>query len=247
MRGAGYSLTRRRFVRGAGLVGLGLLAGCGIGMLRAQPPARVARIAFVWPDSRSSVDDRFLQAFGDALGELGYVQGQNVSFEVRHLDGMLERAPAVVAELISLPVDVIVTPGAPVTQLVKDATSTVPIIFTQSNDPVAAGLVQSLSRPGGNVTGISNMAVQLSAKRLQLLKETIPSASLVGVFWSRREPGSGQAWEAMVGAAPALGVRLLSLGLESAAEFDRVAELADAERPDAIVVAPGGLVNGALG
>ena len=174
--------SRRQVVQGAGAVGLGLLAGCGRLPGLAQP--RVPRIGVLsaWSSTAVSSPSGPWAAFRQALRDLGYVEGQNIAIEWRALEGDLERLAPLAVELARLPVDVIVTQGAPGVAASKQATSTIPIVIAEAADPVELGLVASLARPGGNVTGLSHIGRQLAGKRLELLKETAPGASLVGVL-----------------------------------------------------------------
>jgi putative tryptophan/tyrosine transport system substrate-binding protein len=147
----------------------------------AQQPKKVARIGFLFNTSPSAQLARE-EAFREGLRELGYVEGQNIIIDVRHSEGRLDRLLAVVAELVNLKVDVIVTSGPTVTRAAKDATTTIPIVFAQESDPVALGFVASLARPGGNITGLSTLGPELSGKRLELLKEVDPRLSRVAVL-----------------------------------------------------------------
>ena len=123
-----------------------------------------------------------IEAFRQGLRELGYVEGKNIVIEYRYAEGNLDRLPALAAELVRLKVDVIVTGGGPNTRAAKEATNTIPIVMAQDGDPVANGFVTSLARPGGNITGLSNLAPELMGKQLELLKEIIPKLSRVAVL-----------------------------------------------------------------
>src|ERR1700687_4775458 len=152
----------------------------------AQQAAKVARIGYLSPNLASSphLRDAFLQG----LRDLGYVEGRNVVIEYRDAEGKIERLPALATELVALKVDVIVTGGGTPTALAaKQATKTLPIVFTSATDPVTDELVASLARPGGNLTGLSNLAPELVGKCLEQIKETVPQVSLVAVLW---QPGS---------------------------------------------------------
>jgi len=128
------------------------------------------------------------------LRDLGHVEGKNVAFEYRFADDKLDRLPALADELVRLKVDVLLTPGTPGALALKEATLTIPIVFLDVTDPVAAGLVHSLARPGGNITGFSSIEAVLAGKRLELLKETASKLSRVAVLWDPRNPGSTQEW-----------------------------------------------------
>jgi putative ABC transport system substrate-binding protein len=168
---------RRIFLqRGLALAGLGLLPGCGVVPLPAQPGSdgpRVPRVGYLTLASTSPAE---LEAFRDGMRELGYVEGQNIAIEVRRAES--GQSSTLAAELVALPVDLIVTTGASGdTQAALDATSNIPIVFAASPDPIRAGYVVSLARPGGNLTGLSTLAPQASGKRLQLLRELVPGIS----------------------------------------------------------------------
>src|SRR4029077_2506370 len=129
-----------------------------------------------------------IEAFRQGLRELGYVEGKNIVVEYRDAEGKQDRLPALAAELVRLKVDVIVTPGTLPTRVTKEATSTIPIVMAQVGDPVGSGFVASLARPGGNITGLSSLAPELSGKRLELLKEIVPKLSRVAVFGTSTRP-----------------------------------------------------------
>jgi putative tryptophan/tyrosine transport system substrate-binding protein len=135
----------------------------------AQQSAKVHRIGYLTADSRSAHADVRAEAFREGLRELGYVEGRNIVIEWRQAEGKRDRLPALAAELVRLKVDVIVTGGPTATRPVKAATTTIPIVMTQDSDPVGNGFIASLARPGGNITGLSNLAQEISGKRLELL------------------------------------------------------------------------------
>ena len=173
--------TRRQLVQGAGAVGLALLAGCGRLPGQAQPMARVPRIGFLSAGLPSASMDR-VEAFRQALRALGYVEGENVVIEYRYAEGKLDRVSELAAELVRLPVDVILA-GAPTpTRAAKEATSTMPIVMAYETDPVGNGFIASLARPGGNITGLSSLAPGISGKQLELLQAIIPGLSRVAVL-----------------------------------------------------------------
>jgi putative ABC transport system substrate-binding protein len=147
----------------------------------AQHPAKIPRIGFLSATSSSTISDR-TEAFRQGLRELGYVEGKNIVIDWRYAEGKLDRLPALAAELVGLKVDVIVTGGSGATRPAKQATTTIPIVMTQDSDPVASGFVASLARPGGNITGLSTLAPEISGKRLELLKEIVPKLSRVAVI-----------------------------------------------------------------
>src|SRR2546426_4268246 len=145
-------------------------------MADAQGPAKLPRIGFLASRSPSSFSSE-TEAFRRGLRELGYVEGQNIGIEYRYAEGKTDRFADLATELVQLKVDVIVTSSTPGVLAVKKASSTIPIVFAAVNDPVASGLVASLARPGGNVTGLTNLSPDLGGKRLELLKETFPKVT----------------------------------------------------------------------
>jgi putative ABC transport system substrate-binding protein len=148
------------------------------------------------------------EALRQGLRELGYVEGKTIVIEWRSAEGKLDRLPALVAELVRLKVDVIVTSGPLPTRVTKDATSTIPIVMAQVNDPVGNGFVASLARPGGNITGLSTLAPEISGKQLELLKEILPSLSRAAIFGTSTQPGNSRALREVELAAGALAVKL---------------------------------------
>ena len=178
----------------------------------AQQVAKVPRIGFLTAISAGSMSAR-MEAFQKGLHELGYVEGENIFIEYRYAEGKLDRLPAFAAELVRLKVDVIVTAGASGTGPAKEATTTIPIVMAQDGDPVATGVVASLARPGGNITGVSTLAPGLSGKRLELLTEIIPKLSRVAVLATSTQPNYAQLVKEMELAAKAFGVKLQNLDL----------------------------------
>jgi len=161
----------------SGLLGAPLAAG-------AQQAAKVPRIGFL--AGNLAATPRLREAFGQGLRDLGYVEGRNVVIEYRDAEGKFERLPALAAELVALKVDVIVAGGTPQALAAKQATRTVPIVFAAAGDPVTSGLVTSLARPGGNVTGLTGLGPELVGKGLERLKQAVPGVSRVAVLW---QPG----------------------------------------------------------
>jgi putative ABC transport system substrate-binding protein len=186
-------------------------------LAEAQHPGKPAKIG--WLGSRSaSAPAREL--FRRELHSLGYVEGKNIAIEYRYAEGRLEQLPTLADELIRLKVDVLLTPSTPAARAAKNATSKIPIVFYSGSDPVAAGLVDSLARPGGNITGFTTMMTVLAGKRLELLKETISKLSRVAVLWNPQDPLSVQQWEESQLAARELGLQLHSMEVSSADQFD---------------------------
>ena len=211
----------RWLVLGAGRLALALvlLAGCTILPARGQPPAKPARIGVLTPGSPGP--SLYVDAFREGLREQGYLEGQNLRVEYRYAEGRLERFPALAAELVALPVDaILVMGGAPEVAAVKELTATIPIVFVAAGDPVRSGLVASLARPGGNVTGLSTVAVELGGKRLELLKETAPQMTRVAVLWNAANATKAQEFAEAQAAAPTLGLQVLSLEVRAPDELE---------------------------
>jgi len=175
------------------------------------------------------------------LRTLGYIEGKNITFEHRSAENKLDRLPALADELVRLKVDVLVTAGTPEALALKSATKTIPIVFHAVTDPVAAGLVASLARPGGNITGLSDIAAVLAGKRLELLKEAIPKLSRVAVLWNPQDASSAQQWKESQAAARELGLQLHSMGVSSVGQFESAFKETTKARSDALAVVAHGL------
>ena len=174
-------VRRRRLLRrGLCLAGMGLLAACGP-PLRIEPPTTVPRIGFLGATSLAAEAAR-IEAFRQGLRDLGYVEGQTLAIEWRWAEGQFDRLPSLAAELAELPLQVVVTGGPRGTRVARDVITMIPLVTAQDSDPVGTGLVASLARPGGNITGLTSLSAELNTKRLELLKETVPGLSRVNVF-----------------------------------------------------------------
>jgi putative ABC transport system substrate-binding protein len=206
------------------------------GAARAQAPARVRRIGFLSPASRSDAAP-WHQAFRLGLRDLGWIEGKNVSIEYRYSEGRSNRIPDLTADLARLKVDVIVASSLTDAAAAQKATATIPIVMAAGGDPVAGGLAESLARPGGNVTGLSQMAPELGGKRLELLAEMVPKLSRVAVFWNPQSIGSQLSWKEIQLPARQLGVQLHSLEVRSPNDLDQAFEDATRARADALFVA----------
>jgi len=176
------------------------------------------------------------ELFGRELRELGYVEGKNIAIEYRSAEGKLDRLPAVADELVRLKVDVLLTSSTSGALALKNATRTIPIVFYSAGDPVAAGLIDSLARPGGNITGFTDISAALAGKRLELLKETIPKLSRVGVLWNPRDPGPAQQWKESQVPARELGLQLHSMEVSSADKYQDAFKDATKARIGALAV-----------
>ena len=166
----------------------------------AQQPTRTPRVAYLTGTPLSAMTDR-TEAFRQGLRELGHVEGKNIVIEWRSPEGKPDRMPTLAAELVRLKVDVIVTAGGGATRSAKEATSIIPIVMAQDEDPVGNGFVASLARPGGNITGLSQLSPELRGKRLEILKEVVPRLSRVTVMGTSTSPGRAQAIKEIEAAA----------------------------------------------
>jgi len=202
----------------------------------AQQAAKIARIGYLTTNMAAGP---VLEAFRQGLRDLGYVEGRNLVIEYRAAEGKSERLPALAAELVALKVDVIVAPTTPAALAAKQATRTIPIVFSFAPDPVASGLVTSLARPGGNVTGLSVLGPELVGKRLELLTQAVPGVSRVAFLWQPgaldERQGKDILKEAEV-AARALGVRLQFVEARGPADFDSAFSEMTRARADALTV-----------
>jgi putative tryptophan/tyrosine transport system substrate-binding protein len=210
----------------------------------AQQPTKVPRIGYLTNTSLSGNAAR-TEAFRQGLRELGYVEGKNIVIEWRYLEGKPDRLLSLAAELVRLKVDIIVTAGPLATRAAKEGTSTIPVVMAQDPDPVGNGFVASLARPGGNITGLSRLAPELSGKRLELLKEIIPKLSRVAVFGTSTQPGSAQMIREVELAAKAFGVKLQYLDLLSPKDIETAFREAGKGRADGVLMLVAGGVAGA--
>ena len=186
-------------------------------MTQAQQHAKVPKIGWLGARPASTGAQVII---GQELRELGYVEGKNIAFEYRYADNKLDRLPVLADELVRLKVDVLLTPSTAEALAAKNATKTIPIVFLGGGDPVVDGLVDSLARPGGNITGVTNIAPVLVGKRLELLKDTIPKLSRVAVLWDPHGPSSVQQWKESQLPARELGLQLHSMEIRSANDFE---------------------------
>jgi len=212
------------------LLALALLALPSIA--RAQAPPRVARVGVLVFSTPAA--DPSVPVLRDALRELGWIEGRNLTLEYRFADGQADRLPEQAAELVALKPDLVYALGGDVAPFAKRATSTIPIVAVVSNDPVEAGLVASLARPGGNVTGLTFLLSDLAAKRVQILREIAPKVSVVGILWNPDHPDPD--FKESLGAGAALGVRIVSLRVRRPEDFDAAFQTALREHTDALIV-----------
>ena len=205
-----------------------------------QPQKKIPRIGYLGLDSRTNTFRA--DAFRQGLRQLGYAEGKDLVIESRSADGKLDRLNELATELVRLKVDVIVTRGPVPTGAAKAATATIPIVMTQDPDPVGNGYVASLARPGGNITGLSNLAPETSGKQLELLKETVPKLSRVAVLRSSTIPGQALGLREIGLAAGPLGVQLQFLDVLGPKDIDTAFRAASNQHPEAFIVFGGGIL-----
>jgi putative tryptophan/tyrosine transport system substrate-binding protein len=202
---------------------------------QTQQPTKVPRIGFLIASSPSPVAAR-LEAFRQGLRELGYVEGKSIVIDYRWAEGKVDRMPDLAAQLIGLKVDIILSTGSQSTRAGKEATSTIPIVMGFDSDPVGNGFVASLSRPGGNITGLSTLAPEISGKQLELLKESVPGLSRVAVFGTSTQPGNAQALKEIELAAGTLGTKFQFLDVVGPQDTEAAFRAAGKGRADAVLV-----------
>jgi putative tryptophan/tyrosine transport system substrate-binding protein len=206
-----------------------------IHLAEAQTPKKVPLLGYLSARSSSSESTR-IEAFRQGLRELGYVEGKNIIIEYRFAEGNFERLPDLAAELIRLNVEVIVAPGVPSTRAAKQVTTKIPIVMAGGGDPVSTGLVASFARPGGNITGSSDLTVDSITKRLELLKEVVPKASRVAVLLNPANPTNPLQLKETEAVAPALGVTIVPLEIKGAEDFDQAFAAMGKKRVAALLV-----------
>ena len=213
---------------------------CGA-VVQAQP-AKVVRIGFLGPTSAASNVGR-MEALRAGLRDLGYLEGKNLVIESRWAEGKFDRLPELAAELVRLNVDVILTAGTPGIRAAKNATTTIPVVMVTSGDPVGFGFVASLARPGGNITGSSTFSPELSAKRLELLKETLPRTQLVAVLFNPDNSINDRNLPAMEQTAKLLKIRLQRFEVRGAEEFKNAFSEMTKQRADAVALPEDDFLN----
>ncbi len=236
---------RGRSIENPKSVGLALIALALVvagAVAQAQQPKNIPRIGYLTSVSPATDSGR-REAFRQGLRELGYVEGKNIAIENRYAEGEFHRLPDLAGELVGLKVDVIVVSSMPGVLAAKNATQIIPIIMTNVGDPVGEGVVASLARPGGNVTGLTGVAPDLSGKRLELLKETIPRLSRVGVLWDPRTHAISVLFKETQGAARPLDVQLQSLEVRQPEDFESAFKAAIEGRTDAVAVLQSGFIT----
>jgi putative tryptophan/tyrosine transport system substrate-binding protein len=219
-------------------LGVGLVLA-SVHFIEAQQQAKVAKIGWLGPGTDQS-NNRFEQ-FRREFHKLGYVDGKNVSFESRYFGNEFDQLPALAEELVGLKVDVIVTRGTPEALALKKATKTIPVVFYSVTDPIGAGLVDSLARPGGNITGFTTIEAVLAGKRLELLKETVPKLARVAVLWNPQDRSSVQQWKESQSPARELGLQLHSIEVSSSDKYESAFKMALNAGSTALAVIAGSL------
>jgi putative ABC transport system substrate-binding protein len=201
---------------------------------QAQAPGKVPRVGYVFARV-SSADQRLWDAARQGLRELGYVEGQNITLEVRWAEGRTERLPELVAELVRSKVDVLVVATTPAALAAKNATRTIPVVFVAVGEAVEGGLVASLARPGGNLTGLTLLNTEVSAKRLELLKEILPRISRVAVLTNPGNPIHTMFWRQTLTAARTLGLQLQPIQVRAPEDFEEAFQTATSGHADALL------------
>ena len=229
--------VRRQNLKWAGVVVILVLVLGWVRMAAAEQPTKIPRIAFLGTASASVVATR-VEAFREGLRELGYVEGKNIVMEYRFGEGKSNEVTTLAVELARSKVDVIVTAGSAGTRSAKEATVTIPIVMGNEGDPVASGFVASLARPGGNITGMSNLSPEISGKQLEILKDIVPKLSRVATLGNLTIPGNSQALKEIELASRVLGVQVQYLEVKSSADFEVAFRSASKGRADAVIALP---------
>ena len=210
----------------------------------AQQPAKIPSIGYLSTNATPGGAGTRVETFRQALQDLGYIEGKNIHIEFRYIEGQQDRVPGLVAELVQLKVNVLIVRTLTSIRAAKQATTTIPIVMMTSGDPVVEGVIDSLARPGGNITGLTNFTRELNGKRLELLKEVVPGISRVGVLWDPRGPGPAIAFKEYEAAARALKIRLQSLELPDAnPDFKAAFQSAAKGRAGALITIGSSVMN----
>jgi putative tryptophan/tyrosine transport system substrate-binding protein len=222
-------MRRREFI--TVLAGAAVMLPCTA--LAQKPGAKIWRLGILQP---GAPPEPLVDSLRERLNELGYSEGQNIAYEYRWAEGKLQRLTELAKELVDLKVDVITTLSTPAAIAAQKATQTIPIVFTGVGDPVGSGVVSSLSRPAGNITGISILATELTGKRLELLEEIVPSASPVAMFWNDTNPGMVLRAHEAQNDADKMGLNLQSIGVHDLISFDTAFAAINSGRFNALLV-----------
>jgi putative tryptophan/tyrosine transport system substrate-binding protein len=226
----GPAIPRRAF-----LAAIALTALTGPRDAGAQPTGKIRRVGFLG-NSTAALEANLVVPFREGLRERGYVEGRDLTIEYRWAEGQYDRLPALIAELVALKVDIIVTAGTPAALAVKRATTTIPLVMVAVGDPVGTGLVESLARPGGNLTGLVSIAPDLEGKRLELLTEIVPRLSSVAFLMNPANPFHATSEKQALGAAKALHLKVAFFPVRAEGEFDRGFQAIVARRSGALIM-----------
>jgi len=216
------------------------LVGC-VAPAEAQQPKKVARICHL--GTTVTATEISMKPFRERLRELGYVEGQNVIIDYRYFEGKVERLPDLAAEFVRLNCDVILTSGSEAPEAAKNATKSVPVVMAFGADAVKLGIVADLARPGGNITGLTNIGAELYGKRLELLKETVPKLSRAAFLWSPTNPNAADELKEVETVARFLRVEVQSLAVKGPDDFEGAFQAATKKRAQALMVGGGGFLN----
>jgi putative ABC transport system substrate-binding protein len=236
-------MKRREALRNISTLVAVMATRLGYGAIaEAQQPAKVFKIGWLTTTSSQSQLTRS-ENYKKSLRALGYIEGKNIFIEYRFAEGKPDRLPVLADELVRLKVDLIVAISTTAALAAKNATKTIPIVFTSGGDPVTVGLIDSLAHPGGNLTGFSTISAELAGKRLELLKETVPKLSRVAVLWEPRSVASAQEWKESLHPARELGLQLHSMEVSSADQLESAFKEAIKARSAALAVTNSGIGN----
>jgi putative ABC transport system substrate-binding protein len=225
--------------KSVGIVALAVTFSTGGAAAQAQQPKKLARICYL--GNTVSATAEMIKPFQQRLREIGYVEGQNLTIDYRYWEGKVERLPELAAEFVRLNCDVIVTQGIEAAEAAKNATKTIPVVMAFGADAVRLGIVADLARPGGNITGLTNMGAEMYGKRLELLKETVPKVSRVAFLWSATSPASDDYVKETETVARFLRVGLHSLDVKRPDDIEAAFEAASKKRAQALMLGGGGL------
>ena len=212
-----------------------------VSLVDAQQPKKLARICYL--GNTVSLTAEMIKPFQQRLREIGYVEGQNITIDYRYHDGKVERLPDLAAEFVRLNCDVIVTQGTEAAEAAKNATKTIPVVMAFGADAVRRGIVADLARPGGNITGLTSIEVEIYGKRLELLKETVPKLARVAFLWSPTNPDAEYALKVIEPVARYLRVEIQSLEVKGPDDFEGAFQAATKKRAQALLLGGGGFFS----
>ena len=219
-----------------GIIALVFTFAMGGAVAEAQQPTKIPRIGYVSPTGDPKTPGPAVEGFRQGLRDFGYIEGKNIVVEYRYVEGKFDRNSSLVAELVQLNVDVLVVPGPGGTRAAKQATKTIPIIMVSQEDPVAAGFIDSLARPGGNITGVARFTRELSGKRLELLTQVVPKISRVGVLGDANASSTILGFKEYGAAARALKIPIQSIEVRGSNDFEGAFRAAAKGRTNALIM-----------